>query len=493
MKLPTLSSALLVVVSATTLIVYAASGGSLLAALIPILLVLGAVALVRVPLHRLALGLLFAALVLDDPRGNPAENLWDNPLAPLSVALFDNLNNVTGIDPLRFALVEVVVSAALIAAIVRTAGERRPRIPRPLAVATTAATLCIVALEAWGLAQGGDFRSSLWQIRQLFWVGPITWLFFLSLRGTADLGALVKVILGAAAVKALWAIWFVFVVCRPQGIRPAFTNTHADTVLYVTAIVLLLAGTLELRTPRVFRWAMALLPVFGLALILNNRRVAYVSLAASLSLGYLLFPPGPWKRRVTWLGLGSLVLGALYLWVGWDSDSAFFLPANKLASLFSRGDHSAVGRDIENWDLVQTYKVKPLFGWGFGHEYLEIQKADPIKEFFPLYLYIAHNSVLWLWTLGGLVGFSFLWMPHILTSWFAMRAYRTATAGVVRAAALVCACVVVIQEIQFYGDMGSQAWLGAFLFSAASAVAGKLAMDAGGWPREVRPPDPAAG
>lgn len=493
MKPTTLSSALLGLVTATSLFAYAASGGSLLAALIPILLVVGMVALVRLPLHRLALGLLFMALVLDDPRGNPAQNLWENPFTPLSVALFDNLNNVTGVDPLRFALVEIIILALLLTAIVRTAADPRPRIPRPLAVTTTAATLCILALEAWGMAQGGDFRSSLWQIRQLFWVGPITWFFFLSLRGERDLPTLVKVILGAATVKALWATWFVLVVCRPQGIRPAFANTHADTVLYVTAIVLLLAGALELRTRRAYSWAAALLPVFGLALIFNNRRVAYVSLAASLALVYLLFPPGPWKRRVQWLALGSAVFGALYVWLGWDSDSAFFLPANKLASLFSRADHSAVGRDIENWDLVQTFKVKPLFGWGFGHEYLEIQKADPIKEFFPLYLYIAHNSVLWLWTLGGLVGFSFLWMPHILTSWFAMRAYRTAVAPALRAAALVCASVVVIQEIQFYGDMGSQAWLGGFLFAAASAMAGKLAMASGGWPSETRVHEPPGG
>jgi hypothetical protein len=30
--------------------------------------------------------------------------------------------------------------------------------------------------------------------------------------------------------------------------------------------------------------------------------------------------------------------------------------------------------------------------------------------------------------------------------------------------------------------MGSQAWLGAFMFGAASAMAGKLAMESGGWP-----------
>ncbi len=482
MKLPSLSSIAIAVVTAASLAVFGATGGNVAVALLPIALVICGVALLRAPLHLLGQGLLFLVLVTDDPRGNPAMGHWKNPLYPVSVALFDNLNNVTGIDALRFALVEVVIAVALIAAIARTSGDPRPRVPRPLAIATTAATACVVALEIWGMARGGDFRASLWQIRQLFWVGPIAWVFFLTLRGEEDLPALRWIVLVSASVKALEAIWLVLVVCRPLGIRPASANTHADTVLYVIAVVLLLAGVLEVRSRRAWLWAAGLLPLLALGLFFNNRRLAYVSLTGSLVLVYALFPPGALKRRVQLLLAVSAPLGALYVLIGRNSGSAIFAPAVKVASLFSREDHSAVGRDIENWDLVQTFKARPLFGWGFGHEYLEIQKADPIKEIFPLYRFVAHNSVLWQWALGGLVGFTLLWMPFVLTAWFAMRAYRTSQVPHVRVAALLCACVVVAQEIQHYGDMGSQAWLGAFFFGAASAMAGKLAMESGGWP-----------
>lgn len=482
MKLPSSSTIAIAVVVAASLAVFAATGGNVFVALLPLGLVLAGAALLRVPLHRIGQGFLFLALVTDDPRGNPAMGHWKSPLYPLSVVLFDNLNNVTGIDALRFALVEVLIAVTLGVAFARTAAERRPRVPRPLALAMTAATACVVALEIWGMARGGDFRSSLWQIRQLFWVGPIAWIFFLSLRGAKDLPALTWIVLVSAAVKALEAIWVVIVVCRPLGIRPAFANTHADTVLYVIAVVLLLAGVLEVRSRRAWLWAAGLLPLFALGLFYNNRRLAYVSLVGSLLLAYALFPPGALKRRVRLLAFVSAPLGLAYVLIGRNSSSVIFAPAVKVASLFSREDHSAVGRDIENWDLVQTFKVRPLFGWGFGHEYLEIQKADPIKDIFPLYKYVAHNSVLWQWTLGGLVGFTLLWMPFVLTAWFAMRAYRTSQVAHVRVAALLCACVVVAQEIQHYGDMGSQAWLGAFMFGAASAMAGKLAMESGGWP-----------
>ena len=482
MKLPSLSSVAIAVVSAASLVVFGATGGNLGVALLPLGLVIAGVALVRAPLHLFGQGLLFVALVTDDPRGNPASGLWKNPLYPLGALLFDNLNNVTGIDALRFALIEVVIAVVLIAAIARTRGDPRPRVPRPLAIATTAATACVVALEIWGMARGGDFRASLWQIRQLFWIGPITWVFFLTLRGEEDLPALLRIVLLSACVKAVEAIWLVRVVCRPLGVRPATANTHADTVLYVMAVVLLLAGVLEIRSRRAWLWAAGLLPLLGLGLFFNNRRLAYVSLTGSLVLVYALFPPGVVKRRVQLLAAVTAPLAALYVLIGQNSSSVLFAPAVKVASLFSRQDHSAVGRDIENWDLVQTLKARPFFGWGFGHEYLEIQKADPIKDIFPLYRFIAHNSVLWQWVLGGLVGFTLLWMPLVLTAWFAMRAYRTSHVPSVRVAALVCACVVVAHEVQQYGDMGSQAWLGAFFFGAASAMAGKLAMASGGWP-----------
>jgi len=469
-------------VAAASLIAFAVTGGSLVAGLVPVGAVLFGWILARAPLHRLAYGLLFIALVLDDPRGNPAAGMWKNPLYFTSRVLFDNLNNVVGIEALRFAAVEVLVAALLIVLLLRTMGRPALRVPGPLGLATTLATLCVIGLWVYGLGRGGDFKASLWQIRQLLWIGPITWIFHLSLRGRDDLAPLARVVLAAAVVKAMEALWLYFVICRPMGVRPQYANTHSDTVLYVVAVAILLVGLLEIRTLRAAELAALFLPLFGLGILINNRRLAFVSLAASIALAYVLIPPNRLKTRLRSLAVVATPLLLAYLALGWRSSSTFFLPAAKVASMFSTQDRSALTRDIENWNLVQTYKDRPIFGHGFGHEYFEINKADSVKELFPLYLYIAHNSVLWQWTLGGLVGFTLLWMPFVLTAFFAIRAYRAAPQGPVRAGALVCASVVVAHVIQQYGDMGTQAWLGAFLFGAASAMAGKLAVESGAWP-----------
>lgn len=488
MKPSVLPSVAIAGLVAGSLAAFFATGGNLTVALAPIGLAAAAWVLLRAPLHDLAYGLLFVALVFDDPRGNPAAGIWKNPLYSVSRVLFDNLNNVVGVEALRFAAIEVIVAAILAVALVRTMGRPAPSVPRPLKIATLAATLCVIALWIYGLGRGGDFKASLWQIRQLLWVGPITWVFLVALRGKADLAPIARIVLGAAVVKSVEALWLYFVICRPMGMRPQYANTHSDTVLYVVAVAILLTGLFEIRTLRATALAAVFLPLFGLGILINNRRLAFVSLAASIALAYWLFPPNRTKARLRALAIASIPVIGVYLALGWRSSSTFFLPAAKVASLFSTEDRSGLTRDIENWNLVQTYKARPIFGHGFGHEYFEINKADSVKELFALYLYIAHNSVLWQWTLGGLVGFALLWMPLVLTAWFAIRTCRVAPHGPVRAGALVCATVVVAHMIQQYGDMGTQAWIGAFLFGAASALSGKLAVESGAYVPPLREP-----
>ena len=61
---------------------------------------------------------------------------------------------------------------------------------------------------------------------------------------------------------------------------------------------------------------------------------------------------------------------------------------------------------------------------GFGHEY-EFSPNNPpvdLSEVFSNYRLIAHNGVLWIWSLGGVVGFTLLWMLYPLAGTMAIRA-----------------------------------------------------------------------
>jgi hypothetical protein len=394
---------------------------------------------------------------------------------------------------LRFSGVEVLLSVLLVLVALRREDERVDAdfapAPRALKLSVLAMFATVVWLEVYGLARGGDFKSSLWQIRQLLWTGPIFYLFSSMLRGPADARPLGAVIVAAGLWKAAVGLYYYEVICRPLNVRPAHVNTHADTILYVVAVVVVLGNVLHERSRRSLLLALCALPPLLVGTAINNRRLAYVSLAASVVAAFAMLPAGRLKRKIT---VGLLVIAPLvpvYVAVGRSSNSLLFMPAAKVMSLFSEQDRSAGSRDIENWNVVNTVKAAPLIGQGFGHEYHEINRADSITQFFSLYRYIPHNSVLWLWLLGGLFGFTLLWAPLVVGAYFAILAYRHARQPDARTAALTCLCVIIAHEIQQYGDMGSQYWMSAFMFPAALAMAGKLAVKGGAWPG--RPPSAA--
>ena len=126
-----------------------------------------------------ALALLAVALLVDNPGERPAEGRWQSPLfALVGELLYENLHKHTGIGALRFSALEAVIRAAggccsctarsgAFVWMTRTASARF-RIPMKVAFGVFLATL--VGLEVYGLARGGDFKNSLWQARQLFWL-----------------------------------------------------------------------------------------------------------------------------------------------------------------------------------------------------------------------------------------------------------------------------------------------------------------------------------
>ena len=83
-------------------------------------------------------------------------------------------------------------------------------------------------------------------------------------------------------------------------------------------------------------------------------------------------------------------------------------------------------RDIENYNLIQTIKPNPLIGTGWGHEYREMNRAYNISQIFAQYRYIAHNSILWLLSIGGVVGFALVWMQIVVGVFLSTRSYRFA-------------------------------------------------------------------
>lgn len=438
-------------------------------------------------LRDVSLGIFFLALVLENPKERPAMGRWSSPIRPLGELFYENLNTVTGISALRFGLLDLLLIGMVgLCFAVRPRGGRASPPPDKLYLWLRVAFVAVLWLELMGLARGGDFKSSLWQLRQLLFLPALAFVFSSTLEIPRDLPALGRIVVVAALIKAALVMWFYEMVCRPIGFKPSYASTHSDTLLFVGAIVILCTRALELRSKRAWVHAAVIFPVLFVAILMNNRRLALIDLLVAALLIWIQLPRSRATRKVRWAAIVASPFVVLYLVIGAHLGSALFAPARSFATLFSGTDRSAGTRDIENWNLLQTWKQNLLFGSGFGHEYLELSKADSIAEVFPLYRYIGHNSVLWLFSVGGLLGFALIWTPLLLGVFFAMRAHRSLAAPLDRAAALTALCMLCAFAIQAWGDMGLHSWPGVFLSAVAIAIGGKLAVAGGVVPAAAR-------
>jgi hypothetical protein len=288
----------------------------------------------------------------------------------------------------------------------------------------------------------------------------------------ARLGAL-RIIMGAAWLRGLTGLYYYVVYCRPIGFEPDYTTTHSDSVLTVVAMITGLAALSERASRANVLLNLGLQPVLLLALIVNNRRLAFVSLAAGLAALVLIGPPSV-RRFLKRSAVVLLPVVALYAAAGWHSTAGVFKPLGMIRSVSSQNDSSSQTRDIENYNLIQTLKPHALVGSGFGHEYVERVRANRVDGYFAQYRYIAHNSVLWLLSISGWAGFSLLWALFPVALLVAVAVYRRSTVSMDRVAAFTTAFAVLCFVLQAWGDMGLQSWLATLVLSSLMGVSGSL-------------------
>jgi hypothetical protein len=363
-------------------------------------------------------------------------------------------------------------------------GIGRLRMPNVLGAALTISALAVAAMEARGMLRGGDFRQSLWQFRQILWLPVLTGIFSYSLRGPRDLAPLVYVLTGAACLKIGFGLWYMTRIAWPNGFPVEFMTCHEDSVTFATTIVLWLAMWAHGISWRgkVMALMVSVWVLIGIAA--NARRIAYVSLGANLVLLFFMLSKQR-QRQLLRVFLMCLPLLIPYLVAGRNRNTGIFKPASMIMSVWQQKDGSSQTRDIENFNLLSTLRPHMLIGSGFGHEYNEVIQADDISRVFAQYRFIAHNSVLWLLTIGGAVGFTLLWLPLIVGLFLARRSYAHAHTTFERVAAATAAGAILCYIVQAWGDMGTQGWTCMVMVSWALAAAGKLAVGTGAFPAHV--------
>jgi O-antigen ligase len=490
--------ALLVFLTAAMAIV---THGNLVGATAPTLMALLLWVVWKLPVRTSLLALIFFGLTLESPQEIPAADLWHSPLYRLGAALLSKANDWTGIKPLVFTGVDLIVGYLTLVLIWRRAtGSRidtagRVQTAPILALAAGISLVSTFWIWGYGLARGGDFGGSLLQVYKLLYVPILFYVCQAAFRGPVDHAALARTIVGAAMYRSALAIYVRNIVVLPHGQALPYATTHGDSMLFASATALIVAMFNERVGARVRGGIPALCACLCLivgGMIANNRRVVWVEIAIILLVFYLTTGWTPLKRSVTRIAAVSLPLIALYAAVGWDSRyGLLFAPVRTVRSVLdSHSDSSTFWRDLENANLIADIQEHPILGKGLGHGYEERIKLPDISGF-KVYRLFPHNSVLGFLAFAGVLGFTLMWCLLTVGVFLAARSYHRSAVPLDRAVALWVIATLISYITSVYADMGQVAWTGVFVVCPALGLVGKLAVASGAWPARVRAKPPA--
>jgi hypothetical protein len=350
---------------------------------------------------------------------------------------------------------------------------------RPMKTAVLVAFSATLIAILWGIARGGDFKQMLWQARMFGWAPAIIIISMRAFKTDHDFRLLGLLVVGLAVVRILEGVYFYFAIVRPQGLLVEYVMTHDDTVLFVAAMVVLMSWILEHLVLSSIFWGSSVAVFVLYGIIINDRRIAYVSLALCLPVIYYSLQH-PVKRWLTRTILFTLPVWILYIVIGMYSTSAIFAPVRNLVSVTDEEDNSNRSRDVENLNLIMTAYQSPILGSGFGHPYVQFIPAVDISSSMENFLFLPHNSVLWLASIGGLWGFYCMWFYLPVGAFLGFRSRRCANNSTHRITAVTSISTVIVYMVQAYGDMGAISWMATIIMGVGMGVAANLVMRTGG-------------
>ncbi len=436
-------------------------------------------------LRFLVNALAILAFLSERPGDRVFSGHWQTFLRPVGTAFF------TPLPGLRLPLWDLLLLAAFVAAYATPRALKNRA--RPLDSAMVGALGGVAFAWAWGVFRGGNAYQTFFQLHVFVFMLVLAWLFIAVLRTPRALDGMATTILVAGLVRAVLGGIFLYFVVKPRGIYPfpTYMTSHDDTVLFVMGVVISLSRALARPTARQILRTVAASTLLLFGILINQRRVAWLSLAVCVLMIYFLLPKGRVRRRIRNWVLVIAPLLALYVSVGWGRSERIFAPVRSFTTIVGdTEDESSKSRNVENDGLVFTLAMHPMLGMGFGHEYIETSTvySAGLVSVFPQYRYIPHNALLGVFAFSGLVGFSFIWMVFPVHSFLAMRSYWAALTPAEKSTSMAAAVGTVAYLNQAYGDMGVQSLTASVIMAWCFAVSARLATRTGAWPaRATRP------
>jgi hypothetical protein len=341
----------------------------------------------------------------------------------------------------------------------------------------------IVVWFALGLSRGGDLRFGCWQIYI-----PLSGILFAftiaaAFRTPQHYAMLAKALLIAAAYRAVMCWCFYFLYVRSMAMpTPEFITLHDDSALWVVALLILVLRMMRASRSGDRLWA----GLFALFLVgavqFNSRRLAWVELAMGLVVLFLLMPPGRARRRATRVLMVLTPVVLIYVGVGWGRPERIFKPLQAFSSITTVEDASTKSRNVENLGLIHTAQINGwLVGTGWGHEYTPVSMKYALGQYFELWRYIPHNSILGLFAFMGAIGYCGYWVAYPTAMFLNARIAKMSKSEAARDVGLIGAAQMVVCVNQYFGDMGMFSYKVVYIMSTSFAIALRLPIMSGVW------------
>jgi hypothetical protein len=334
---------------------------------------------------------------------------------------------------------------------------------------------CITVTVLWGLVRGGSAYFAYYQVWRFLAALLIAYLLMSAVRTERDLVTLGKIVVLAALIRATLCIYFfrtyIYGKIFPY---PDYVTDHNDSVLWVVATWIVSIWALLKGGKAAWTIAGLVVPYMFYAMVLNNRRIAWVELGLAMLVTYFLMDAGPLRSRINrWVMLAAPFV-LIYIVAGLFSDSAMFAPVHALMSTGSNTDASSLARLEEDRNLLRSLD-NPILGIGWGRPFHTLEYNYAYNPDWILYPYTPHNSLLGLAVFSGLVGVIGIWGVVTMGAYLSARGYRGSTGLIPRAAALIALGSLAAYSAHCYGDIGLQSFQAALILGAALATAGKVA------------------
>jgi hypothetical protein len=263
-----------------------------------------------------------------------------------------------------------------------------------------------------GMIGGGLFNYAVWEMRFLYSLVVCFVIAANTIRTREDVQELLTVFFVIAAMAGLEGAYRrnVFIEAGLLGDAQEVWYSHED-VIFWACFMLLVVGQNAFGAPR---WQRILGPwlalVTGYTLLVSERRAGIFSLIIPfLVLSVVLFMA---KRKVFFMiSVPLLICGAIYVPLFWNASGPLAQPARAIRSINDpdpRDAQSNMSRTLELIDIRATIASDPVSGVGFGRPYLLVVSIPDIS-FFPLWNYVTHHNILWIWLKTGILGFITFW------------------------------------------------------------------------------------